>query len=48
MNEPPAKRRSVLERLRSLPVRMWVLILVAESVVFIILMVLLVWIVFRG
>ena len=48
MNEPPAKPRSFFERVRSLPLKAWVAILVAESVVFIILIVLLVWVVFRG
>lgn len=48
MSEPPGKSKSILERLRSLPLRTWVVILIAESVVFLILIVLLVWIVFRG
>ena len=48
MNEPPAKRKSFLDRLRSMPLRTWVFILIVESVVFLILIVLLVWIVFRG
>ncbi|HWR71347.1 MAG TPA: hypothetical protein VN415_09840 [Dehalococcoidia bacterium] len=48
MNEPPAKPKSFFERVRSLPLKAWVAILVAESVVFIILIVLLVWVVFRG
>jgi uncharacterized membrane protein len=50
MNEPPAKpeRKSLLDRLRSLPLRTWVVILIAESVVFLVLIVLLVWVVFRG
>jgi hypothetical protein len=47
MNEPPAKRKSLLDRVRSLPLKAWVAILVAESIVFILLIVLLVWIVFR-
>ena len=48
MNEPPAKPKSFFERVRSLPLKAWVAILVAESVVFIILIVVLVWVVFRG
>jgi hypothetical protein len=48
MNERPAKPKSLFDRVRSLPLRAWVVILVAESVVFIVLMVLLVWVVFRG
>lgn len=48
MNEPPAKRKSFFDRLRSLPLKAWVAILVAESVVFIMLIALLVWLVFRG
>lgn len=48
MNEPPAKPKSLFDRLRSLSIRTLVVILVAESVVFLILIVLLVWIVFRG
>ncbi len=48
MNEPPAKPKSLFDRLRALPLKAWVVILVAESVVFLILIVLLVWIVFRG
>ena len=48
MSEPPAKRKPLLGRLRSLPLRTWVFILIAESVVFIMLVALLVWIVFRG
>ena len=48
MNEPPAKPKSFFERVRSMPLKAWVAILVAESVVFIILIVLLVWVVFRG
>ena len=47
MNEPPAKPKSFFDRVRSLPLRAWVAILVAESVVFIVLIVLLVWVVFR-
>ena len=47
MNEPPAKPKSFFERVRSLPLKAWVAILVAESIVFILLIVLLVWIVFR-
>lgn len=48
MNEPPAKPKSLFDRLRSLPLKAWVVILIAESVVFILLIMLLVWIVFRG
>lgn len=48
MNEPPAKPKSLFDRLRSLSLRTLVVILVAESVVFLILIALLVWIVFRG
>jgi hypothetical protein len=48
MNEPPAKPKSLFDRLRSLSIRTLVVILVAESVVFLILIGLLVWIVFRG
>ncbi len=48
MNEPPGKPKSLFDRVRSLPLKAWVAILVAESVVFIILIVLLVWVVFRG
>lgn len=48
MNEPPGKRQSFFDRLRSLPLRTWVIILVAESVVFTLLIVLLIWVVFRG
>ena len=48
MNEPPAKPKSLFDRLRSLSIRTLVVILVAESVVFLILIALLVWIVFRG
>ena len=48
MNEPPAKPKSFFERVRSMPLKAWVAILVAESVVFVILIVLLVWVVFRG
>jgi hypothetical protein len=47
MNEPPAKSQSLFDRLRSLPVKAWVVILVAESVVFLILIVVLVLLVFR-
>ena len=47
MNEPPAKSQSILDRLRSLPLKAWVVILVAESVFFLILVVVLVLIVFR-
>lgn len=48
MKEPPAKPKSLFDRLRSMPLRTAVIILVAESVVFIVLIVLLVWVVFRG
>ena len=48
MNEPPAKPKSLFDRLRLLPLKAWVVILIAESVVFILLIMLLVWIVFRG
>ncbi|MDM7998862.1 MAG: hypothetical protein QUS33_02375 [Dehalococcoidia bacterium] len=48
MSEPPVKPKSVIQRLRSVPLRVWVIILVAESFVFILLVFLLVWIVFRG
>jgi hypothetical protein len=47
MNEPPAKPKSFFDRLRSLPLRAWVVLLVAESVVFLVLMVVLVLVVFR-
>ena len=47
MNEPPAKRKPFLDRVRSMPLRTLVFILIAESVVFIALVVLLVWLVFR-
>jgi hypothetical protein len=47
MNEPPAKPKSLFGRLRSLPVRAWVVILVAESVVFLVLVVVLVLVIFR-
>ena len=48
MNEPPAKPKSFFDRLRSLPLKAWVAILVAESVVFLGLIGLLVWVIFRG
>lgn len=48
MSKPPGKPKSLIERLRSLPLRVWVIILLAESFVFILLVFLLVWIVFRG
>ena len=47
MNEPPAKPKSLFDRLRSLPLKAWVVILVAESVVFLVLIVVLVLVVFR-
>lgn len=47
MSEPPAKRKSFFSRLQSLPLRTWVFILIAESIFFILLVVLLVWLVFR-
>jgi hypothetical protein len=47
MNEPPAKPKSLFDRLRSLPLKAWVVILVAESVVSLILIVVLVLVVFR-
>ena len=47
MNEPPAKPKSLFDRLRSLPLRAWVVILVAESVAFLVLIVVLVLVVFR-
>jgi hypothetical protein len=48
MNETPGKPKSLMGRLRSLPVKAWLVILVAESIVFLVLMVVLVFIVFRG
>jgi hypothetical protein len=48
MNEPPVKRKSFFGRLRSMSLRTWVAILIAESFVFVLLIVLLVWLVFRG
>jgi hypothetical protein len=33
MNEPPAKKASLLGRLRSLPLWMWVALLVIESII---------------
>jgi hypothetical protein len=33
MNEPPAKKASLMGRLRSLPLRMWVAFLVIESII---------------
>lgn len=47
MNEPPAKPKSFLDRMRSWSLRTWVVILVVESFVFLAFLVLLVWIVFR-
>jgi len=47
MNEPPANRKSLMGRLQSLPLKAWVVILVAESVVFLVLIVVLVLVVFR-
>jgi hypothetical protein len=47
MNEPPAKPKSFLDRMRSWSLKTWVVILVVESVVFLLFLVLLVWIVFR-
>lgn len=47
MSEPPAKPKSLFDRLRSLPLKAWVVVLVAESVVFLILVVVLVLVVFR-
>ena len=47
MNEPPAKRQSFFDRLRSMSLRTWVVILVVESVVFLLFLVLLIWVVFR-
>ena len=47
MNEPPAKSKSLFDRLRSLPLKAWVVFLVAESVVFLVLIVVLVLVVFR-
>ena len=48
MNEPPAKPKSFFDRVRSLPLKAWVAILVAESVVVLGLIGLLVWVIFRG
>jgi len=47
MNEPPAKPKSFFDRLRSLPLKAWIVILVGESVVFLVLIVVLVLVVFR-
>jgi hypothetical protein len=47
MNEPPAKPKSFFDRVRSLPLKAWVIILVAESLIFLVLIVVLVLIVFR-
>jgi hypothetical protein len=47
MNEPPAKPKSFFDRVRSLPLKAWVAILVAESLIFLVLIVVLVLIVFR-
>ena len=47
MSEPPAKRKSIMDRMRSWSMKTWAIILVAESLVFVILIALLVWIVFR-
>jgi hypothetical protein len=47
MNEPPAKPKSLFDRFRSLSLRAWVVILVAESVVFLVLIVVLILVVFR-
>lgn len=33
MTEPPAKRASLLERLRSLPLWMWGVVLAVESII---------------
>jgi hypothetical protein len=48
MNETPGKTKSFWQRLRSLPLKAWVVILVVESFLFLVLMVILVLIVFRG
>ena len=47
MNEPPAKPKSFLDRMRSWSLRTWEVILVAESIVFLLFLVLLIWLVFR-
>jgi hypothetical protein len=47
MNQPADKPRSLLDRLRSLPLKAWVIILVAESLIFLVLIVALVLVVFR-
>ena len=47
MSEQPAKRQSLFGRMRSWSLKTWAIILVAESAVFVILIALLVWIVFR-
>ncbi len=40
MNEPPLKKPSFLDRLRSLPLWLWVVLLVIESVILVGLLVL--------
>ena len=46
MNEPPVKRTTFLDRIRSLPLKAWVVILVIESLIFLALVVVLVVVVF--
>ena len=47
MNEPPVKRTSFLDRLRSLPLKAWVIVLVIESLIFLALVAVLVVVVFK-
>ena len=47
MSEPPAKPKSLLDQVRSWSLRTWVVILIVESIVFLALMVVMVWVVFR-
>ncbi len=46
MNEPPVKR-TLLDRLRSLPLKAWVIVLVIESLIFLALVAILVVVVFN-